>query len=128
MKTVWIETDGMHRFDCRVGNNFFTRLFGLMGQTLSRGDGMLLTPCTRVHSCFMRSCIDVIYLDENNSVIAIDLNMKPFSMGSYVKGCHSVLELYAGDAGRYGIGIKTTLFVTEKRKELLHGYGNTRES
>ena len=128
MKAVMIETDIKNRFDCRLGNSFFTRFFGLMGQTLSQGDSMLLTPCTQVHSCFMRSCIDVIYLDKQNTVIAIDLNMKPFAMGSFVKGCHSVLELFAGDAGRYGIGINTTLNITEKRKELLHGYRSTSES
>jgi uncharacterized membrane protein (UPF0127 family) len=121
MKVAMIETDNMCSFACRVADNFFVRLVGLMGRTLAPGDGMLLTPCAQVHSCFMRSCIDVVYLNRRNTVIALDLNMKPFVMGSFVNGCHSVLELCAGDAGRYGIGINTRLIVKERRKELLHG-------
>lgn len=114
MKHILIQTNTSQSFDSKMADGFFSRLMGLMGVGLTPGDSLLLSPCKRIHTCFMRSCIDAVYLNRENRVLAIDLNMKPFMAGSRVKDCFRILELYAGDAGRLGIGINTSLTITPK--------------
>ncbi len=87
-----------------------------MGVKLTSGDSLCCHPATAFIPVYMRSCIDVVYLDRKNRVLAIDLNMKPFMAGSRVKDCFRILELYAGDAGRMGIAINTVLTITPKGK------------
>ncbi len=81
----------------RIADNRWTRLKGLIGvKHLPHGDGLLITPCKGVHCLFMSIPIDVLYLDDSNTVIALDHSLAPWRIGRIHPKCRSVLELPAG--------------------------------
>ncbi|MCD8508814.1 MAG: DUF192 domain-containing protein [Bacillus sp. (in: Bacteria)] len=77
--------------------NFFTRLKGLMfTDKLHSGDGLHIKPCPSVHTFFMKYAIDILYLNKENVVVAIDEALAPGKVGKRYKGAHSVVELSVG--------------------------------
>lgn len=87
----------------RRTETFWERTRGLLGcSTLEEGQGLLITPCNSIHTLFMKISIDVVFLNENNLIIAIKQNMRPqrFAMSS---AATSVLELMSGQAGISGL-------------------------
>lgn len=85
----------------REANTFWTRLKGLIGvSSLSEGDGLLITGSKGVHCMFMSIPIDVVYVGKDDRVVAIDQEMKPWSIGRIYRKSHHVIELPAGTAAR----------------------------
>jgi uncharacterized protein len=75
----------------------FARVKGLLGRTaLSRGEGLLLTPCKGVHTFFMKFSIDVVFLDRGNRVVAAIEHLQPQRMTKLLLSSVSALELPAG--------------------------------
>lgn len=82
-----------------IADSFFKRLKGLMfTKELSPQSALYITPCSAIHTFFMNYNIDVLYLDINNIVLAIDEDMKPGRIGKNVKNAVAVVELPAGKA------------------------------
>lgn len=82
-----------------IADNFYTRFQGLMGKKrLDNGEGLLLLKCSAIHTCFMRFPIDVVYLDSYFQVLGCE-TVKPWRLGSFIRGSCNVLELPA-DAGK----------------------------
>ncbi|SHH95329.1 DUF192 domain-containing protein [Clostridium grantii] len=78
-------------------DSFFKRLKGLMfTKVLSPQSGMFIHPCNGIHTFFMNYVIDVLYLDPNNKIIAIDEKMKPSRFGKIHKKAVAVVELSEG--------------------------------
>jgi len=83
--------------DIIVADSFFKRLKGLMfSKELSLQAGMYIYPCSSIHTFFMNYTIDVLYLDINNTILAIDEDMRPGKVGRIVKGAVAVVELNSG--------------------------------
>ncbi|WP_366924547.1 DUF192 domain-containing protein [Metallumcola ferriviriculae] len=83
--------------DLIKADSFLRRLKGLIPyKGLEHGEGLLLTPCRSVHTCFMCFAIDVLYLDENMTVIAAFSDVGPWRFLPGRKGTRQVLELPAG--------------------------------
>ena len=79
-----------------VARTFSSRLRGLMGRaSLGEEEGLFLSNCSRVHCCFMRFPIDVLYLDSNLRGIEVE-TLFPWQLGKRVKGTCHVLEMPAG--------------------------------
>ena len=75
----------------------WSRLLGLLGRaSLARDEGLLLTPCSSIHTLFMLFAIDVLYLDRNHVVVKAVRAVRPFRLSACLRGAHSVLELPAG--------------------------------
>ncbi len=97
----------------RVADNFFTRLRGLVGvKQLAAGDGLLIQPCNQVHCMFMSIPIDVIYIGQDQRVLAIDAAMRPWAIGRLVRGATRVLEVPAGTAAATGTTIGDQLQIS----------------
>ncbi|MCY6371175.1 DUF192 domain-containing protein [Clostridium ganghwense] len=80
-----------------VANSFFKRLRGLMfTKELSPQSGLYISPCSGIHTYFMNYTIDVLYLDINNTILAIDENMTPGRVGKFRKSSVAVVELTSG--------------------------------
>lgn len=85
--------------DVILAKSFFKRLNGLMfTKELSQNSAMYIYPCSQIHTFFMNYNIDVLYLDKNNTILAVEDNMKPGKIGKKVKGAVSVIELSGGKA------------------------------
>ena len=80
-----------------VANSFFKRLKGLMfTKELSPQGALYISPCSGIHTYLMNYNIDVLYLDKNNIIQAIDEDMKPGKLGKYRKNVVAVIELSSG--------------------------------
>ncbi len=76
-----------------VADSFWTRFQGLQfRKTLPKGRGLYLTPCSSLHTCFMRFSIDIIMLDENQIVLQHRRNVSPWRLVFCPKRTSSVIE------------------------------------
>jgi uncharacterized membrane protein (UPF0127 family) len=83
---------------CLVADRTLVRMRGLLGRSeLPRGEGILLRPAGSIHTFFMRFPIDVVYLDNNDTIVGVDRVVKPWRAGAR-RGAKAVLELAAGEA------------------------------
>lgn len=83
--------------DVTIADSFFKRLKGLMfSKELSPQSAVFISPCSRIHTCFMNYYIDVLYLDYNNIILATDEGLKPWRIGKESKGTVAVIELPNG--------------------------------
>jgi len=103
--------------EVQLARSLWARFWGLMSRaSLPEGHGLLLQPCTSVHTFFMRFPIDVIFLDKANRVVKIIPEMKPWRMKPWRtalggRGAHSALELNGGCAGAAGLEVGDTLTI-----------------
>lgn len=87
-----------------TANTFLKRLKGLMfTKELPEQSALYIVPCNAIHTFNMNYSIDVLYLDANNTILAIDEELKPGRIGSPVKNAVSVVELPSGRAKKLGI-------------------------
>ncbi len=81
---------------------------GLLGrEALEPGRGMLfqrgrLEPFMLMHMFFMRFSIDIVFLDQDDRVVKIDHNLRPWRVSSLVFRARKALEIEAGSAARAG--------------------------
>ncbi len=91
-------------------NTWLKRLVGLLGHSaLSDTNAMLFEPGGGIHTVGMRFSIDVVYLDGDNRVLGIVIDMEPWRFSFAPKGTKAVLELSSGNAKRVGIYLDQTL-------------------
>jgi uncharacterized protein len=88
---------------CLLADTFLTRLRGLLGRpALREGEGMLIRPANSIHTWFMRSVIDAVFLDRDLVVVDVAADVKPWRLAAR-RGSRSVLEVAAGESARRGI-------------------------
>lgn len=89
-----------------IADTPFKRIKGLLGRKgLNQGEGMVIIPCNSIHTFFMRFSIDVIFLGNDNRVVALAESLPPARLfGSLLEG-KLVIELPSGTLSR----TKTTL-------------------
>jgi uncharacterized membrane protein (UPF0127 family) len=79
-----------------VADTFLSSLIGLMGRgRMAPGEGLWICPCQSVHTLWMRFSIDVLFLDNDKSVIHLVERMKPFRISRHLSRAGSVVELPA---------------------------------
>jgi len=72
-------------------------MIGLLGRrSLPQGEGLLLTPCSSVHTFFMAFPIDLLFLDREGRVVKAIAGLKPFRLAFGGRGARACLELPAG--------------------------------
>jgi uncharacterized protein len=88
---------------CLLADSFLTRLRGLLGRpALEEGEGLLIRPANSIHTWFMRSVIDAVFLDRDLVVVHVAPDMKPWRFAGR-RGSRFVLEVAAGESARRGI-------------------------
>jgi uncharacterized protein len=98
---------------CSLADSFVRRLRGLLGRReLPRGEGMLLSPSSTVHTSFMRFPIDAVFLNRDFDVVGIAANLRPWRFAGRA-GARSVLELPAGESARRGLRVGERLSFVE---------------
>ncbi|MGA8427311.1 MAG: DUF192 domain-containing protein [Candidatus Dormiibacterota bacterium] len=91
--------------DVTVADSFGSRLMGLMGrEQLDPDEGLWLLPCNSVHMFFMRTPLDIAYLDRQQRVVRCVPEMREWRVKLLpVPHAHSALELAPGTLSRHGI-------------------------
>lgn len=96
----------------RVADNYWTRLRGLIGhRPLAEGEGLIIVPCSSVHTHFMGFPIDVVYLDARQEVVGIDADLAPWRFGRFYRRVRCVIELPAGTASQTGTQVGDQLSI-----------------
>ncbi|HEY5638659.1 MAG TPA: DUF192 domain-containing protein [Dehalococcoidia bacterium] len=94
-----------------IASSYWSRFWGLMGRrALAENEGLLIEPCSSIHTMFMRFAIDAIFLDEDRRIVKI-ASVRPYraALGG---GSRSVLEVPAGTAERNGLEVGDALILT----------------
>lgn len=97
--------------EIEIARSFFQRLCGLLFKApLTPNQGLLITPCSAIHTYGMQYPIDVIFLDVDFRILAIYPKLHPCHTASCKEASH-VLELRAGqaDAIHFKVGIQLPL-------------------
>lgn len=79
-----------------VANTYVRRLVGLLGKTkrwARPGRGLWIAPSHGVHTIGMLFPLDLIFLDQDKQVVAIEEHLRPFRISSVSFKADSVLEL-----------------------------------
>jgi uncharacterized membrane protein (UPF0127 family) len=95
-----------------VAASFAERGRGLLGRAgLDFDEGLLIVPCSSIHTMFMRFPIDAVFLDRQGLVTNVAVHVPPWRLAWGGRGAHACLELAAGGAARHGfrVGQKLTL-------------------
>lgn len=99
-----------------VANSFFKRLIGLKRfKELKDDEGMLLYPCSRIHTFGMKFDIDVVFLSKDMTILDIQQRMAPGQICKKVKNTHKILELKGGITEIYSLEPGDTLRFEEKK-------------
>ena len=90
----------------RLADTFLRRLIGLLlTPKLQPDQGLLITPCQRIHTMGMRWPIDILMLDHNGTIVSLTEKLGTCRLGPPGRGGGSVLELASGSIGKYGFAI-----------------------
>lgn len=89
--------------------SFTSRLAGLMGK--ARIDkGLMITDCGSIHTFFMKSDIDAVFIGSSGAVVKIIAGLKPWRLVFPVSRAKETLELAPGQAS--GLGLKYADIIT----------------
>ena len=63
--------------------NFIERMRGLLGtRQLEPGHGLLISPCSSIHTFAMAYPIDVLFLDSKLNIVKVIASLKPWRMAA----------------------------------------------
>lgn len=102
MRLVTAEAGTELATSVKLAHTFWSRLYGLaLRGPLPAGSCLHIQPCTRIHTYFMRYALDVLYLNQEQAIVGMELGIRPGRLGQSFPGTASVLEF---PAGRLNIG------------------------
>lgn len=83
--------------ELKVADHFMTRLIGLLNKRrLEPGTGLLIEPCSSIHTFGMAFSIDVVTLDRDYRVLGIWRDIRPWRVKVFSSDTYRVLELASG--------------------------------
>jgi len=92
-------------FEAWHAQTLWQRLRGLIAHPrLKRGEGLLITPCSSVHTIGMRYPLDLVFLDKHGNVLKCVAGLPPLRMAAARKARHT-LELPTGSIAEAGIAV-----------------------
>ncbi|MFZ5650836.1 MAG: DUF192 domain-containing protein [Bacillota bacterium] len=93
-----------------IAHSFVSRLIGLVGKkSLPEGSALVLKPCNSIHTCLMRTPIDVVFLDGQGTVVRLIPEMPPYKYSGIISGARKVAELPPGAISRNDVRIHDVL-------------------
>ena len=97
-----------------VADSFWTRFRGLMfkdKEQIAQLKGLLIKPCSQIHTFFMKEPIDVVYVDKKGNVLKADQRVMPGRCYKKVKKTKYVVELPEQSIERWEISLGDILEV-----------------
>lgn len=80
-----------------VASGMFSRMRGLLGrEDMPPGHGLLISPCSSIHTFGMRFDLDVLFLDREGVVVHRVRDVKPCRIVRGGRRARSVVEARAG--------------------------------
>jgi uncharacterized membrane protein (UPF0127 family) len=106
-----------------VARTWWARGKGLLGKKgLPPGGGLIIEPCSSIHTWFMAFPIDVAFVAADGRVVRISPALKPWRFGPLSRGVRFVVELPAGALATSGTvaGDYLDIAATAERDERPH--------
>lgn len=98
--------------DIEMANTPIKKMKGLMGvETVEKG--MLFVNANNIHMFFMKTEIDVLYLDKDSKIIHLTEYMKKWTVGPIVFKGKYIIELPKGTIAKYGIKLNDQVLIKE---------------
>ncbi len=98
--------------DLQVAKGFWARGWGLIPRrSLGNEEGLFISNCQAIHTCFMSFAIDCVFVDGDMKVQGLVENVKPWRMTKIYWKARSVIELSAGSIRRLNIQLGDQLHV-----------------
>jgi uncharacterized membrane protein (UPF0127 family) len=102
--------------DVRIAERFHRRLIGLLGKRgLEPGTGLLIYPCSSIHTFGMRFALDVVTMDRDYRVLGMWRDVRPWRALLFRSGTHRVLELASGSLPAE-LGVGDLLYIEQLRE------------
>ena len=86
-----------------IAESFFAKGLGFMFRKVKEDEAILLTNCSSIHTFFMVSTIDAVFLDPEFRIIKITPGIKPWRLVSRAPDAKMVLELAGNSAANLGM-------------------------
>ena len=97
MKCINTRTGKIIADDLEMKDSYLGRLIGLLGKKgLREGQGIVLKPCSQIHTCFMRFAIDAVFISKDFKVLKIMKNMGSWHFSPIVLKSLYTLEVASG--------------------------------
>jgi uncharacterized membrane protein (UPF0127 family) len=88
-----------------VAARFADRGRGLLGRSsLDLDEGLLIVPCSSIHTMFMRFPLDAVFFDRDGVVTKLAVHLRPWRF-AWGGRAHACLELASGGAARHGFSL-----------------------
>jgi len=115
MEQKYLSVDGKSTgVRVEIADSFVLRLKGWMLSKNVPDFGLLLRPCNGIHTFAMRFPIDAVFLDNDNEVLRVERNLKPWRIVPMVYHSKSALELPTGWAEKFSIGVGSSVSLSIK--------------
>lgn len=89
--------------DAVIASSWWRRAMGLMGvRALKPASGLIIDPCTSIHTWFMAFAIDVVFVAKDGRVVKAVSAVPPWRFGPIALAARYVVELPAGVLSRTG--------------------------
>lgn len=98
---VWLVSEGRVLASARRATTRADRRRGLIGAE-SVDEPLVLEPCNWVHTVGMRTAIDVVYVQADNTVIAT-AHMRPWRVGPITRKARIIIEAAPGSLDRWNV-------------------------
>ncbi len=112
---IWNQTRGVRlASQVELAQTFFTRLRGWMGRSsFPEGAALVISPCNSIHTWFMKSPIDVLFVDREHRVVQMLQEIPPYQISRIVRGATYVIELPPGTLAASGTECEDVLQVVD---------------
>jgi len=98
MKCINAKTGKVIADNLEMKDSYLGRLIGLLNKNgLKKGQGIVLKPCSQIHTCFMRFAIDAVFISKDFKVLKVIKNMRPWHFSPIVLKSLYTLEVAAGE-------------------------------
>src|SRR5262249_22224315 len=88
-----------------------TRRRGLLGRdAMPEGSGLVIAPCSGIHTCFMRFPIDIIFAKRDGRIVTVRRQVAPWRIALSLRA-FAVIELPAGALDRADLHVGDALQV-----------------
>jgi len=93
------------KITAKIASGFWSRFKGLQfSKPLSEAEGLLIFPCSSIHTCFMSFSIDAAFIDHEGEITELFYNLNPWRTAiPRQKGVWGVLETKAGVLEKAGL-------------------------
>lgn len=111
----------------RAAECFGERLLGLMGRRLiPPAEGLMFRGCSAVHTCFMRVCLDLVFVDHSHRVVDLRRAVRPWRI-AFSPAAFVVIEFASGTLDRIGLSKGDRFELLSQGMALIHHVGGGRE-